>query len=125
VSGVALVLVAHGSRREASNAEVRALAATLAARAEGQFSSVHAGFLELAEPSIPEAIAAAIAAGAREVRVLPWFLSAGRHVSEDIPAQVAEARARHPGVPIHLLGHAGALPGMAEILLAAAGGGGG
>jgi len=76
--------------------------------------------LELAEPSIPEAIEAAIAAGAREVRVLPWFLSAGRHVSEDIPARVAAVQARYPDLPICLLGHAGALPGMAELLLTAA-----
>ncbi len=125
MSDVALVLVAHGSRRDASNAEVRALAADLAARAGARFCCVRAGFLELAEPAIPEAIAAAIAAGASEVRVLPWFLSAGRHVVEDIPEQVAEARARHPRVPIHLLGHAGALPGMADLLLAAADGGSG
>lgn len=125
MSGVALVLVAHGSRREASNAEVRALAADLAARAGERFCCVRAGFLELAEPAIPEAIAAAIAGGATEVRVLPWFLSAGRHVVEDIPEQVAEARARHPQVPIHLLGHAGALPGMVDLLLAAADGGSG
>ncbi len=115
----ALVLVAHGSRREASNAEVRAMAGRLG-RLAGERLAVSAGFLELAEPSIPEAIEAAIAAGAREVRVLPWFLSAGRHVSEDIPAQVATVQARHPDIPIHLLGHAGALPGMAELLLTAA-----
>ena len=120
MSQAALVLIAHGSRRAASNAEVRALAAQLAARAGERFCSVTAGFLELAEPSIPEAIAAAIAAGADEVRVLPWFLSAGRHVTEDIPEQVAMARARHPDIPIHLLGHAGALPGMLELLLTAA-----
>jgi len=115
----ALVLVAHGSRRDASNAEVRAMAGRLGSLA-GERLAVSAGFLELAEPSIPEAIEAAIAAGAREVRVLPWFLSAGRHVSEDIPAQVAAVQARHPDIPIHLLGHAGALPGMAELLLTAA-----
>ncbi len=116
----ALVLVAHGSRRTASNAEVQSLAARLARLAGRRFTAVIAGFLELAAPSIPEAIEAAIAGGATEVRVLPWFLSAGRHVSEDIPAQVAAVQARHPDVHIHLLGHAGALPGMAELLLTAA-----
>ncbi len=120
---VALVLVAHGSRREAANDEVRALAERLARQGGGRFATVTAGFLELAEPSIPAAIEGAIAAGAAEVRVLPWFLSAGRHVREDIPAQVATVQARHPGVTIRLLGHAGALPGMAELLLAAADGG--
>ena len=46
------------------------------------------GFLELAEPSIPDGIQRCIDAGATEVVVVPYFLSAGRHVSEDIPAEV-------------------------------------
>ena len=51
-----LCLVAHGSRRQASNDEVREVAARLAEKAAGQFGHVDCGFLELAEPSIPDGI---------------------------------------------------------------------
>ena len=44
----ALLLVAHGSRREQSNEEVRELAKTLHARCGDRFPVIHAGFLELA-----------------------------------------------------------------------------
>ena len=53
-----LLLVAHGSRREASNQEIRNLTAALAGRAIGRFGHVGCAFLEIARPSIPEAIEA-------------------------------------------------------------------
>ena len=87
-----LILVAHGSRRAASNDEIRELTERLARQADGAFGRVSCAFLELAEPSIPDGIEQAVRAGAREVIVLPYFLSAGRHVAEDIPGLVAGKR---------------------------------
>ena len=49
----ALVVVAHGSRRAASNTEVGELACRLAGLVHTDYPLVSAGFLELAEPSIP------------------------------------------------------------------------
>lgn len=113
-----LLLVAHGSRREASNDEIRELTASLGARSGGRFGHVSCGFLELAEPSIPAAVDAAVARGAEQVTVLPYFLSAGRHVAEDIPAALDEARHRHPGVTIRMLPYLGAQAGIVDMLLA-------
>ena len=48
----ALMLIAHGSRRAASNDEVRDLAATLGRLAGREFDLVVPAFLELAEPGI-------------------------------------------------------------------------
>ena len=64
-------------------------------------------FLELAEPSIPDGIEACIQAGAEEVIVLPYFLSAGRHVQEDIPREVAGKQQEHPRIPIRLAPYLG------------------
>ena len=52
----ALVVVAHGSRREASNDEVRALASRLADMPDTGYDSVTAAFLELAEPLMKEGL---------------------------------------------------------------------
>ena len=51
-----LLLVAHGSRREASNDEVRALTTRLRAAADGRFHQVDCAFLELASPLIPDGL---------------------------------------------------------------------
>jgi len=113
----ALLLVAHGSRRAESNQEVEELTERLRARAGERFAWVGHAFLELAQPSIPEAVAEAAAAGAREVLVLPYFLSAGRHVVKDIPEEVAIALRRHPQLHVQVAPYLGAMAGVSELLL--------
>jgi sirohydrochlorin ferrochelatase len=112
-----LLLVAHGSRRAESNDEVRQLARQLDKQGNGEFGLVACAFLELAEPSIPDGLRAAIRAGATEVTVLPYFLSAGRHVVTDIPAEVNIIRAESPEVEIVLAPYLGASPDVVELLL--------
>ena len=112
-----LVLVAHGSRREASNDEVRRITAALAEQADRRFEHVGFAFLEILAPTIGDGIEAALRAGAREVVVLPYFLSAGRHVAEDIPAAVVRTRRSHPDARIRIAPHLGRAPGLTETLL--------
>ena len=116
----ALLIVAHGSRREASNEEVRELTGRIAARAGARYDLVDCAFLELAPPSIPDGIQGCIDRGADEVVVLPYFLSAGRHVAEDIPNDVQRKQAEHPDVAIRIAPYVGGLEGIAELLLEAA-----
>jgi sirohydrochlorin ferrochelatase len=110
---VAIAFVAHGSRAAAAN-EAHVVAA--AALADRLGAPVVAGFLELAEPSIPEAIVAAAATGADRVLVLPLFLYPGRHVAVDIPALVDAGRARCPGVVVDVLDPFGADPAIVDLL---------
>ena len=117
-----LLLVAHGSRRAESNDEVRQLARQLEGQGNGEFGLVACAFLELAEPSIPDGLRAAIRAGAREITVLPYFLSAGRHVVTDIPAEVNIIRAESPQLEIVLAPYLGASPGVLDLLLGLASG---
>jgi len=115
-----LLLVAHGSRRAASNDEVRELTQRLAEQAGDEYGFIDCGFLELAEPSIPDGIQRCIDAGARQVVVLPYFLSAGRHVSEDIPAEVKIKQDEYPDIQICISGYLGAADGITGMLLNAA-----
>lgn len=118
----ALLVVAHGSRREASNAEVRRLCERTRKEDGEGFDLVEAAFLELAEPSIGEGIARCVERGATEIVVLPYFLSAGRHVTQDVPAEVERARRRHPHTAIRLAPHLGAAPALAQLVVQLAGG---
>lgn len=112
-----LLLIAHGSRREASNDEVRALTARLRAAAADRFEAVDCAFLELAEPSIPDGIQRLIDGGAQAVTVLPYFLAAGRHVIHDVPALVEEKRAEHPEVDIRIAPYLGTSEEIPRLLL--------
>ena len=113
----ALVLIAHGSRRQASNQEVTNLALGLKKSAGKQYQIVEAGFLEIARPSIPEAIESCIESGATSVIVVPYFLAAGRHVVDDIPQIVRPVGERHPHVSIRISEHIGMSNSMPRLIL--------
>jgi len=113
----ALILVAHGSRRIDSNKEVERLAARLASKAASRFDIIGPAFLELATPSIPDAIESCIEQGASSVQVLPYFLSCGAHVTDDIPQQVAIKQQQYPEVDIRIADYLGTVDVMADVLL--------
>jgi len=112
----ALLLVAHGSRRQASNEEVVALSGVIAREMKAEYPIVAAGFLELAEPSIADALDYCVKQGATDICVLPYFLSAGRHVHEDIPGEVDKARSMHGNIPMTILTHIGGSPQMKHLI---------
>jgi len=103
-----LLIIAHGSRRGASNDEVRQLAEAVRALPGQAYEHIETAFLELAEPSIPEGLAALAAKGATEVVAFPYFLAAGTHVAQDIPEAIAGFAATHPAVKVRLTPHLGA-----------------
>lgn len=111
-----LIIVAHGSRKTESNDEIHQLAKRLQSESN-TFTLVMASFLELAEPSIPDGIQYCIDLGATEILVLPYFLSAGRHVSEDVPALVHQKRLEHPDVSIKMATYLGAAEGLPNLVL--------
>lgn len=113
----ALLVVAHGSSRAESNDEVRQLTDQLADKAKSMYPIVRCGFLELAEPSIPEGIEQCIQAGATEVVILPYFLSAGRHVVTDIPNEVRGKQDAYPGIKIRIAPYLGASAQVTDLLL--------
>ncbi len=98
-----LLLMAHGSPDPRSNQPIEAVAERV--RAAGSYAHVTVCFMELNQPSVADAIDALAAQGVRRLIAVPYFLQLGGHVVEDLPAIVAEARARHPATPIALAGH--------------------
>ncbi|MDH4163233.1 MAG: precorrin-8X methylmutase [Nitrospirota bacterium] len=59
---------------------------------------VRVAYMEFAAPKIPDAIKQAVGDGAKKVILHPFFLTAGQHVTKDIPEMIDEARAAYPGV---------------------------
>ena len=116
-----VLLVAHGSRNPLAAAEHTRLCAAvqedLRTQAPGEAEiQVRPAYLEIAAPSIQDAVDGAVADGAVSIRLLPHFLNSGNHVMVDLPAQVDQARTRHPDVGIELVEHLGADPGLVRLL---------
>jgi sirohydrochlorin ferrochelatase len=111
----ALLIVDHGSRRSEANDLLPELAAML--RKESDFRIVFHAHMELAEPSIQQAFDSCVLAGAKEVIVHPYFLSPGRHSTQDIPRMVAEAAAIHPEVSFLITEPLGLHRKIGEVIL--------
>jgi len=106
----AILLVDHGSRRAEANALLDDVANQVRKRTPD--SIVEIAHLEIAGPNIGDGIDACVKNGATQIIVHPFFLGPGRHTSEDIPAQVAQAARRHSNIRIRVsepLGGHGAL----------------
>jgi sirohydrochlorin ferrochelatase len=116
----ALLIIAHGSRRVESNDEIRTLAAHVAAQPGYSYGYVGSAFLELAEPSIPAGIQQCIDQGAEEITIMPFFLSAGRHVVTDVPELVQAKQKEYPHIRIRMAPYLGVSSLMPSLILESA-----
>jgi sirohydrochlorin ferrochelatase len=66
-------------------------------------------------------VKAAVKSGAGEIHVLPLFFFSGKHVLEDIPAQIGGLRAAHPKANLVLREAVGRHPDFFGFLLKAGG----
>ena len=110
----AVLLAAHGSPDPAANAPIHAVAAMVATRYA--LSKVATCSLGLNAPAISTAIDAQLAAGYREMMVVPYLPQIGGHATNDMPAQIAAARERYPGVSLSLAAYLGYDPLLSDVL---------
>ncbi len=90
----AIVLFAHGARDPRWAAPFEAIAARMRAAAPGW--PVALAYLELMPPTLGDAVAGLIGAGATRVDVVPLFLGTGGHLRDDLPPLIDEIRAAQP-----------------------------
>jgi sirohydrochlorin ferrochelatase len=107
----ALLIIAHGSRKQTSNDEVQVLANAVSSL-PSNFDLIEHAFLELTTPKVSDGIDTLIGGGATEVVILPYFLAAGLHVIDDLPMLLDSAKTQHPEVTFSLLKHLGAAEQM-------------
>ncbi len=85
------MIIAHGSRRSGGNAIVEQLASSL---------NISVAYWSVS-PSLTDTVAASIATGATEIRILPYFLFAGG-ITDAIESLVAQLRQQYPQVQLTL-----------------------
>lgn len=110
----ALLLIAHGSRRAEANADLEFVAAAM--RARGRYAVVQVAYLELAEPNIPAGGEQCVQHGATAVTMLPYFLSPGVHVREDMEEIRSDLAAKFPAVTFRLAEPLGRHPLMLDVV---------
>ena len=111
----AILLATHGSRNENSRAEIVQLAQDIRQRSGA--SIVEFAFLDVDKPTIPEGIESCVKQGATEITVLQNFLNSGNHVLHDIPAIVADAKKKFPGLTFKMTPPIGRHPKIPDLFL--------
>jgi sirohydrochlorin ferrochelatase len=95
-----LILFAHGSKIAAANDAVRSVVEKL--RQYSEYAAVEPAFLELADPDLPGAVSRLIQFGLRRIVVVPYLLTPGAHLTQDLPGIVAQLRNIYQGVSIEV-----------------------
>lgn len=111
----AILLIAHGSRRPAANADLVHVANSVQERLPDRI--VEIAYLELAEPSIPDGLETCRQRGAQGIAMLPYFLSAGSHVTRDLERFRQEFLDAHPELACLLCPPLGLHPLLVDVLL--------
>ncbi|WP_339742848.1 CbiX/SirB N-terminal domain-containing protein [uncultured Rubinisphaera sp.] len=110
----AILLIAHGSRRQHANDDLFKLADMV--RKARPDSVIESSFLELTEPTIPQGAEKCVASGAKRVLMFPYFLSAGTHVVDDLEEFRQGFAEKWPNVEFKVCPHLGLHPLMVEIV---------
>jgi len=112
---IAIILIAHGSKRSESNEEFIRLVKKVKEQ-ERRFHEVEFAFLELAQPSIEDTIEKMHQMKMNEVYLYPYFLNSGKHVAIDIPNIAREMQLGIEDMQIEVLKHFGESPSIAKII---------
>ena len=102
----AFILIGHGSRLEQTAQEMQDLVADISAQL-GDQAMVVGAFMELRRPSLRDQVIKLSENGVQKIKVLPLFIFNGRHMLEDIPAQVHDCEKEFPQLKFSLLSHIG------------------
>jgi sirohydrochlorin cobaltochelatase len=110
-----LILLAHGSRDPRwQDTFLRLLSL---AREQFGNDSLALAYMEMCSPSLLDVAEQAYRDGIRKLAVLPLFMSAGGHVSQDIPRLADQAMMAFEGLEISILPPVGEHPAVMEAFL--------
>ncbi|MDQ6675921.1 MAG: CbiX/SirB N-terminal domain-containing protein [Acidobacteriota bacterium] len=109
-----IVVFGHGSSVPSANAAVARVAAQAAET--GGFPLCETAFLEVA-PTLKEATAKLVAAGAKHILVIPYFLTLGIHLQRDLPRMVDDLLTLFPGITVEVTPPLDGHPGLSAIVV--------
>lgn len=110
----AALLIAHGSRRKDANDDLVHLADEVKRR--GRYDLVEIAYLEVTPPTIADGGRACARAGATRVLMLPYFLSAGNHVTEDLERHRRDLSVEFPATEFVLCAPLGLHPLIVDVV---------
>jgi len=94
----AIILFGHGARDSRWREPFDRLASLW--QAQYPNTPVELAFLEMMQPSLEEAVAALIAKGVVQLKVVPVFFGQGGHLRNDFPVLLQDCREKFPNLEL-------------------------
>ncbi len=109
-----LIILGHGSRREAANAEIRLLGEMV--KAQNPAWQVEVAFVEFAVPSLEDKVRELAEKNIREIILAPVFLTVGNHLAQGLPKRLQALAEEWAGLKLIMADHLGADPLIASLI---------
>lgn len=110
----ALIIVAHGSKLNSSNQEIIKIVENIKTLKKDIL--VYYAFLELAQPLLNDILE--IACKENDIiKIFPYFLAGGKHVTSDIPTEVEIFSKKYPNIKFEILPHIGKCSGIENLII--------
>lgn len=110
-----IVIVLHGSPKKEAN-QWQFFLKTLALTLRVPEGDLRLAYLQFGSPSLEEVLERLLMNGAKRIIIHPFFLSAGVHVTKDIPSIISKIKERSPEVEIIYTNPLGFHEKLAEIV---------
>lgn len=108
------ILLAHGSRKEEANEEIRQMTEMVQETDRDRFYET--AFLSLGYPQLADAVESLVKKGCEKIIIMPMFLVTGSHITGDIPDKILLQEAAYPNVKFVLTKHFGSHSGVIDIV---------
>ncbi len=110
-----ILVLAHGSKRKETEKILNSLVEKVINKSDQKL--VVPAYLHFAEMNLEKGIEKLVAKGATEIRIIPMFIFDGVHVTEDIPNELNEIKAKYKEISITMSGHIGDDDKLADIIM--------
>lgn len=109
-----LVVLGHGSRREAANEEIRLLGEMV--QKQNPSWQVEVAFVEFAAPSLEDKVRQLAKENIKQIVLAPVFLTVGNHLAQGLPKRIKILEKETAGLKIIMANHLGADPLIASLI---------
>jgi precorrin-8X/cobalt-precorrin-8 methylmutase len=101
MTSTGVIVLVHGSRGKVGRIEVESSLQRIVGGLRGRLASgieVEGAALQFNNPSLEESVATLAGRGVKRVIIVPYFLFAGRHITEHVPLELADLQPMYPDI---------------------------
>lgn len=95
-----VLILAHGSRRKETESVLASVVEKLKKKVDVKL--IETAFLQFSERDLEKGLLSLKEEGATSIKVIPYFLFDGVHITEDIPAELEAFQSKYGEMPISL-----------------------